>query len=81
MVIQQAMELFKEHQKGTVKKSTLKSYGKFLEHFNQSFSNFEVISVSADQIGRFLDECTEGLSRSTRHLRYAQIKAFFNYVI
>jgi hypothetical protein len=32
-----AIELFKEHQKGTVKKSTLKSYGKFLEHFNQSF--------------------------------------------
>jgi integrase/recombinase XerD len=81
MVIQQAIELFKEHQKGTVKKSTLKSYGRFLEQFNQSFSTREVISVSADQIGRFLDECTEGLSRSTRHLRYAQIKAFFNYVI
>jgi integrase/recombinase XerD len=81
MVVQQAIELFKEHQKGTVKKSTLKSYGKFLEQFNQSFSTCEVISVSAEQIGRFLDECTEGLSRSTRHLRYAQIKAFFNYVI
>ncbi len=81
MVIKEAIELFKEHQKGTVKKSTLKSYGKFLDRFIERFLGCEVISVSADQIGRFLEECTEGLSRATRHLRYAQIKAFFNYVI
>jgi integrase/recombinase XerD len=81
MVIQEAIGLFKEHQKGTVKKSTLKSYGKFLDQFMERFSACEVISISADQIGRFLEECTESLGRSTRHLRYAQIKAFFNYVI
>jgi hypothetical protein len=40
-----------------------------------------VISVLPETIGRFLDECTEGLSKATRHLRYAQLKAFFNYVI
>ena len=81
MVMQEAIKLFKEHQKGAVKRSTLKSYGKFLDRFLERFSANEVFSVSADQIGRFLEECTEGLSRSTRHLRYAQIKAFFNYVI
>lgn len=81
MVMKEAIKLFKEHQNGAVKKSTLKSYGKFLDHFLERFSACEVISVSADQIGRFLEECTEGLSRSTRHLRYAQIKAFFNYII
>ena len=37
--------------------------------------------MSPDDICRFLDECTEGLSRSTRHLRCAQMKAFFNYII
>jgi integrase len=81
MIIQEAIELFRKHQNGTVKKSTLKSYGKFLDHFLETFSACEVISISADQIGSFLEETTEGLSRSTRHLRYAQIKAFFNYVI
>lgn len=81
MVMQEAIELFKEHQKGAVKKSTLKSYGKFLDCFLERFSANEVISVTADQIGRFLEECTEGLSRATKHLRYAQLKAFFNYVI
>jgi integrase/recombinase XerD len=81
MVIQEAIKLFKDHQKGTVKKSTLKSYGKFLDQFRDRFSASEILSVSADQIGKFLEEATEGLSRSTRHLRYAQIKAFFNFVI
>jgi integrase/recombinase XerD len=81
MVIQEAIELFKEHQKSTVKKSTLKSYGKFLDQFRDRYSASELLSVSADQIGKFLEEVTDGLSRSTRHLRYAQIKAFFNYVI
>ena len=30
MVIQEAIELFKKYQNGTVKKSTLKSYSKFM---------------------------------------------------
>ena len=72
MVIKEAIELFKEHQKGSVKKSTLKSYAKFLERFLEKFSTCEVISVTADQIGRFLEECTEGLSRATRH--FAMLK-------
>jgi len=81
MTIQQAIELFKQHQKGTVKKSTMKSYWRFLDRFQMRFPEDEVISVLPDNISRFLDECTEGLSKATRHLRYAQLKAFFNYVI
>ena len=81
MTIQEAIELFKQHQKSAVKKSTLKSYGKFMEQFRTRFFECEMTSISAEDIGRFLEECTEDLSRSTRHLRYAQIKAFFNYVI
>jgi hypothetical protein len=41
----------------------------------------EAISVTADDIGNFLEECTDNLTRCTHHLRYAQKKAFFNYVI
>jgi len=40
-----------------------------------------VSAISSENIGKFLEESTEALSRATRHLRYAQIKAFFNYVI
>jgi integrase/recombinase XerD len=81
MIIQQAIELFRQHQKTSVKKSTLKSYGKFLEQFQVRFSENEFSSITAEDVGRFLEESTEALSRATRHLRYAQIKAFFNYII
>ena len=81
MMIREAVDLFKQHQKGNAAKNTLRSYGKFLEQLQERFTEKEVVSVSPDDIGAFLDECTEGLGRSTRHLRYAQMKAFFNYII
>jgi len=81
MTIQEAIELFKRHQNATVRKSTIRSYAKFLERFKERFVGREVVSLSADDIGKFLEECAEALNRSTRHLRYAQLKAFFNYII
>lgn len=81
MTIKESIELFKRHQNATVRKSTMRSYGKFLERFKERFAEREVVSLSADEIGQFLEGCSEALNRSTRHLRYAQIKAFFNYVI
>jgi hypothetical protein len=60
MTIEQAIEIFKQHQKSTVKKNTLKSYGRFLEQFQVRFPEDRVISMSPDNIGRFLEECTEG---------------------
>jgi integrase len=81
MTIEEAIELFKKHQKSAVRKSTLKSYERFMERFQMRFSGYDVVSVPTEDIGKFLEECTEELSKSTRHLRYAQLKAFFNYVI
>lgn len=81
MIIKEAIELFEQHQKNTLRKSTLKSYKKFVAHFRVRFADYEITAITAEDIGKFLEESTEGLSRSTRHLRYAQMKAFFNYVI
>jgi len=81
MNIQEGLELFTQHKKSTVKKSTLKSYRRFLEQFQIRFSEYEITSISADDIGQFLEGYTEGQNRSTRHLRYTQLKTFFNYVI
>ncbi|HAM49531.1 MAG TPA: hypothetical protein DCP92_02095 [Nitrospiraceae bacterium] len=64
-----------------MKKSTLKSYRRFMEQFQLRFSECEIASISADDIGKFLEEYTGGQNRSTRHLRYTQLKLFFNYVI
>ena len=54
MIIQEAIELFRQHQKTTVKKSTLKSYGKFLEQFQVRFCESEVSSISAEISESFL---------------------------
>ena len=81
MNIQNGIDLFLQHQKSTVKKSTLKSYGKFLQQIGMRFSAYEVEAVSSESIGKFLEESTEGLIKATRHLRYSQVKALFNYII
>ena len=81
MTVQRAVELFGEHQKVAVRANTMRSYRRLLEHLQTTFSDREVDSLSPDEMARFLEGCTEGLSKSTRHLRYAQLKAFFNYII
>jgi integrase len=81
MTVEMAVGLFKEHQKVTVKGNTRKSYQRFLEHLQTTLSGREVGSLTPDDVIHFLEGCTEGLNRSTRHLRYAQLKAFVNYTI
>ncbi len=81
MLINEAIELFSQHQRGTAKKNTLKSYQRFLGQLKLRFPDKHLDSLSSEEIGRFLEDCTEGLSKSTRHLRYAQLKAFYNYCI
>jgi hypothetical protein len=52
-----------------------------LDKIQERFSECAVVSVSSEDIGKFLEDCTVTLNRSTRHLRYAQVKSFFNYII
>ncbi|MGO9950956.1 MAG: site-specific integrase [Dissulfurispiraceae bacterium] len=66
---------------GTPRQLQLFRLAEELDQFQARFTEQQALSISPDDISAFLEECTEGLSRSTRHLRYAQIKAFFNYII
>jgi len=81
MTINQAVELHKDHQKITLKARTLESYRLILEAFQESFSDREVDSVKAEEILQFLEIGTGKLAKSTRHLRYSQIKAFFSFAL
>ena len=56
-------------------------YTSLLDQFQEKFAEYQVQSAFTEDIGSFLEEYTEGLSKSTRYLRYAQIKAFFNSII
>src|SRR3972149_3879866 len=81
MTIQKAIENFKEHQKTTVKKRTRDGYRKILERFQREFCDHDVKSIKSEELCRFLETTTEGLARSTRRLRYDQLRAVFNFVI
>jgi integrase/recombinase XerD len=81
MTIGKAIEHFKEYQRTTVKKRTQDGYKKLLELFQIKFLDYDVESIKSEEICRFLESATEGLARSTRRLRYAQLRALFNFVI
>lgn len=81
MTIQKAIEHFKQHQRTSLKKRTQEGYKKLLEYFQNEFGNREVESIKAEELCRFLETFTDGLARATRRLRYAQLRALFNFVI
>ncbi len=81
MIIQKAIEHYGEHQRATVKQRTQQSYKNLMEHLQKQFPDREIESIKAEELCRFLETHTEGLAKSTRRLRYAQLKALFNFVI
>ncbi|MHA2219833.1 MAG: tyrosine-type recombinase/integrase [Candidatus Hodarchaeales archaeon] len=81
MRIKEGITLFKYQQKANLKQRTLYSYDYLLRKFEALFSERSVETVSVDEIYHFLENLTEGFSKATRRLRYAQLKTFFNFII
>lgn len=73
--------LFKYHQRSTSKGKTIRSYHYLLVRFEALFAERSFDSICPDEILQFLEMLTGNLSRSTRRLRYAQLKAFYNFLI
>ncbi len=81
MNIAEAIEFVKNHHLSTLKRSTSEGYTHLFNHFKSYFEGRAIESITPDDIGQFLESFTSGMSKGTRHLRYAQAKAFFNFVI
>jgi integrase/recombinase XerD len=81
MIVQKAIQQFREHQRASAKEKTMSSYRQLLNQFQNQFYDCMVDAITPEEISRFLDSFTEGLSKSTKRLRYAQIKAFYNFII
>lgn len=81
MNIQKAIELFRTHKQMVIKNRTMASYKKILEQLEIWFSDHHLESMSSEEVCQFLESLTRGSAKSTRHLRYAQLKAFFNFII
>ena len=81
MTIKDAIVLYEEHQRTSLKSRTLESYRLLLEKFRGCFGDREADSIKAEEILHFLESSTSKSAKSTRHLRYAQLKAFFNFAL
>jgi integrase len=81
MKVKEAIKLFKYQQKANLKQRTIYSYNYILNKFESHYALRLIDSISADELYQFLENVTGGYSKSTRRLRYAQIKTLFNFII
>ncbi len=81
MTIKEAIRMFKERQYPILKKRTKSSYDYLLKQFEDLLGERVFESINSDDIYQFLEIITDNSAKSTRRLRYAQIKAFFNLII
>ncbi|HVN97420.1 MAG TPA: site-specific integrase [Syntrophorhabdaceae bacterium] len=81
MNTKEAISLFGFYQQSNHRKRTAESYRSLLQHLNAFFADRHLDSIKPDEIYHFLEHVTKGLAKSTRRLRYAQLKAFFNFII
>jgi integrase len=51
------------------------------DRFGAIYAQRPLDDISPDEIFHFLETITQNLSKSTRRLRYAQMKAFYNFII
>jgi integrase len=81
MTLKEAITLFGYHQRSNLRARTVRSYQPLLQRFKSEFGEQSFDSIGSDEIFQFLETFTGNHSRSTRRLRYAQLKAFFNFLI
>ena len=81
MNITEAVNMFTYHQRAGLKARTLQSYKHLLENLQGKYADHPFDSIGPDEIYQFLESLTRDCARSTRRLRYAQLKAFFNFII
>ena len=81
MTVRDAVTLFGYHQRSNLRARTIRSYQPLLERFEVQFGERSFDSIGSDEIFQFLEMVTGDRAKSTRRLRYAQLKAFFNFLI
>jgi len=81
MITKEAITLFKYYLQSNHKQRTIESYGLLLERFEVIYAQRELEAIAPDEIFHFLESLTGDMAKSTRRLRYAQVKAFYNFII
>jgi len=81
MITKEAIALFKYYLQSNHKPRTIESYRLLLEKFETIYARKDLETIAPDEIFHFLENLTGNMAKSTRRLRYAQLKAFYNFII
>ncbi len=81
MSAKEAITLFKYYLQSNHKQRTLDCYRVILDRFAALYGQRSLDAITPDEIFHFLETLTQNLAKSTRRLRYAQVKAFYNFII
>jgi len=81
MTVKEAIRIFKNHQRVSVKEKTRKTYRYLFGQFEAQFGEHQLESIDPEGLSQFLVSLTEGLAKATQRLRYAQLKSFYNFII
>jgi integrase len=81
MTVKEAINLFQCHQRSNVKQKTINSYAYPLQRFRIQYGERPLESFTPDELFTFLENLNRNHAKSTRRLRYAQIKSFFTFII
>jgi len=81
MITKEAITLFKYYLQSNHKQRTIESYRLLLERFEVIYTKRDLETIAPDEIFHFLENLTGNMAKSTRRLRYAQLKAFYNFII
>jgi integrase/recombinase XerD len=76
-----ALKLFRDYQRSNLKPSTVMGYRYLMDNFGELFGERALRSVSSEEVFHFLEIITENNSKSTKRHRYAQLKAFFTFIV
>lgn len=81
MNVSETIKSFSLHMRSTIKPITIKNYEFLLKKFEAAYWERPLESICSDEISTFLEDLTASFCKSTRRLRYAQMKSFFNFAI
>jgi len=81
MHVSEAINTFKAHRFNSLRPSTQVHYNTLFDQIQKFFNEQEIETITADDIGHFLEIHTANKAKATRRLKYAQVKAFFNFMI
>jgi integrase/recombinase XerD len=81
MTTKEAITLFNYYLQSNHKQRTIKSYSLVIGRLDAIYGQRPMDSITPEEIFHFLEDLTKDMAKSTRRLRYAQLKAFYNFII